>query len=865
MSGTDPLDETFHSAEHISPAPTVQASGIVLEGGHGRFIPGTVLILALAPPMGKTGDGTGGMDVRRKLLGAFLAAAALVAATGGVVLRADSVSAKQAAIAAAEQVARGIAKDVAYGLPPPRVGEGSTPLFYDPEALASYLGRVHDLQDRDIVVVDRYRTILADAVPSEVGNAYVEDPGGQVAATIADGDARVFVENSDDSPRPILQVVVPLSGPTSTIKGAVVLEYTRIYEQMMAATATARKAIVGAGVACILLVLLLGLVIAESITRRINSLTRAVQVIRHGDYSRRVALRGRDEIGRLGHAFDDMAERLERSAKEILAKEYTDTILANAGEGICGVAADGRITFANEAAGRITGLGVDGLLGQDAHLILPDADLPGGDDSDREGTLQRPDGTAVRVAYTVSTIAKEGTRIGAVIVLRDVSRQRALERDLRHQALHDGLTGLPNRKLFLDRLEHAMARARAAEESAAVLYLDLDGFKKVNDSLGHNAGDLLLRTTAERLAGALRSHDTVARLGGDEFAVLLESADRPAVEARAQACLDALNQPFLVSGRKAVVSVSIGVVPEVAGYGDAEEVLRNADVAMYAAKARGKGCFQVFESRMHEQLLDKLDSESRLRDAVHRGELRLHLQPVVELSGRRVAGVEALVRWEDPERGLQQPGDFIPLAEETGLVTEIDRWVLFEACRVVKQWQDHSRSASPAWVSVNLSAANLEVADLTDRVAYALATTGLSPHCLVLELTETVLMRDVAVTSARLEELRELGVKVAIDDFGTGYSSLGYLRDIPVDVLKVDRSFINGLVGNVRQQELVSAVLQLGHTLGLKVVAEGIETEEQLNLLRRMGARYAQGYHLGRPEPAEALIERLAGSAVLLD
>ena len=798
------------------------------------------------------------MDVRHKLLGAFLAAAALVGVTGAVVLRADSAAAQRAAVAAAEQMAYGAAKDVALGLPPSRPGDASVPLFYDPQALAAYLERLHQLQNRDMVVVDRYKRILADSVPDDVGQTYTEDTGGQVAATMADGRPRVFVERGDDSPEPMLQVVVPVTGPTEIIKGAVILEYTQLYNQMMAASGPVRQAIITAGLICVLLVVVIGALIAGSITRRITSLTGAVQVIRDGDYSRRVALRGKDDIARLGHAFDDMADRLERSAREILAKEYTDSILANAGEGICGVDAHGRITFANAAAGRITGLGVDGLLGEDAGVTLRvlDDDL-GGSDNDREGTLQRPDGSAVRVAYTISHLEKDGARLGAVVVLRDVSRQRALERDLRHQALHDGLTGLPNRKLFLDRLEQAMSRARAATtdagEATAVLFLDLDGFKKVNDSLGHNAGDVLLRTTADRLVKALRPHDTVARLGGDEFAVLLEGADRVAVEALAQACLDTLNQPFLVYGRKAVVSVSIGVVPAVARYGDADEVLRNADVAMYAAKARGKGCFQFFESLMHEQLLDKLDSESRLRDAVHRGELRLHLQPVVELRTQRVTGVEALVRWADPERGLQQPGAFIPLAEETGMIVEIDRWVLFEACLLLKQWQDRDPDGSPAWISVNLSAANLEVPDLTDRVAYALATTGLSPHCLVLELTETVLMRDIAVTSARREELRELGVKIAIDDFGTGYSSLGYLRDIPVDVLKVDRSFITGLGANPRQQELVSAVIQLGHTLGLKVVAEGVETDEQLRLLLRMGARYAQGYYLGMPGPADQL------------
>jgi len=794
------------------------------------------------------------MNVRQKLLAAFLAAAAMVAATGAVVLWADAASARQAAVTEAEQVAHGIAKDVAYGL-----GGDAAPMLDDSQALTAYLLRLHQLQERDVVVVDRNLMIMADADPGETGRKWDEDEDGEVAGTIADGRSRTFIEQSPDHAG-IRQVVVPLIDPAGVTRGAIVLEYTPLYDQMLAATANARRAIVTAGLVCILLVLLLGILIAKSLTRRIGTLTHAVQEVRSGDYTQRVGLRGKDEIARLGLEFDHMAERLERSAKEILAKEYTDRILANAGEGICGVDAQDRITFANEAAGRITGLGVAGLLGQTAGALLPDSELPGGDDTEREGTLQRPDGTAVRVAYTVSTIGEDDARIGAVIVLRDVTRQRALEYDLRHQALHDGLTGLPNRKLFLDRLEHAIVRARATGEDAAVLYLDLDGFKKVNDSLGHNAGDALLRTTGERLAAVLRPHDTVARLGGDEFAVLLENASLEAAGALAQDCLDALSRPFLIHGREALVSVSIGVVPGAAGYDDADEVLRNADVAMYAAKSRGKACYQVFESRMHEQLLDRLNSEARLRDAVHRNELRLYLQPVVEVPDRRVAGVEALVRWDDPERGLQQPGEFIPLAEETGIVVEVDRWVLFEACRMVKQWQERSPRSAPAWVSVNLSAANLEVPDLTDRVAYALATTGLSPHCLTLELTETVLMRDIAVTSARLEELRELGVKIAIDDFGTGYSSLGYLRDIPVDVLKVDRSFINGLAGNPRQQELVSAVVQLGHTLGLKVVAEGVETEEQRKFLKLAGVHSLQGWLFGKAAPIAEIRERLAAS-----
>ncbi|MFI1992655.1 putative bifunctional diguanylate cyclase/phosphodiesterase [Actinoplanes sp. NPDC020271] len=798
------------------------------------------------------------MSVRRKLLAGYLVVACLVVATAATAWFSGMYSARHAAAKEAAQVARGIGKDIALGLPIDTPGEQTAPLYQSARSLANYIERLHDTQHRDVVAVDKNKRILGDAVPENVGSVFDHDTGDEIGRTIADGESRIFVEESVDYPAGIKQVVVPMQNAAGRTIGAVVLEYTPLYNQMLASARRAQLVILVVAAVAFLLVIVLGHLLARSLTRRITSLTTAVGVVRTGDYSHRVPGEpGSDEIGRLAVAFNEMAEQLDSSAREILAKEYTDSILANAGEGICGVDPDGRIAFANAAAGRITGLGVTGLLGREATTVLPDAGdglTPG----TREVTLERPDGTSVQVEYTASEIAKGGRPIGAVVVLRDVSRQRALEHDLRHQALHDGLTNLPNRKLLLDRLEHALARARATGGPLAVLYLDLDGFKRVNDSLGHNAGDLLLRTAAERLTHALRPQDTVARLGGDEFAVLLEDADPETVEHLARECLTVLSRPFLIHNRESLVSVSIGVVPDAARYADADEVLRNADVAMYAAKEQGKNRFLTFETQMHEQLLNRLDQEARLRDAVHRGELRLHLQPVVGVPAGQMAGAEALVRWQDPEQGLRMPGSFIPLAEETGAIVDIDRWVLFEACRAVKRWQDDDPATAPAWVSVNLSAAHLEVPDLTDQVAYALSSTGLSAHCLVLELTETVLMRDLAVTSVRLEELRELGVKIAIDDFGTGYSSLGYLRDIPVDVLKIDRSFIDGMAGNGRQQELVNAVIQLGHTLGLRVVAEGIEDASQLSLLTVMGCKFAQGYHLGRPEPAEALITRLS-------
>jgi diguanylate cyclase (GGDEF)-like protein/PAS domain S-box-containing protein len=801
------------------------------------------------------------MNVRQKLLAGYLLVALLVAATAGISWYSSVRSAERAATEEAVRIAQGISLDVTRGLPADTENEIVSPLYYSPKALDNYLQRMREVQRRDAVVVDAGEYVIGDVVRENVGTAFDHDLDDEVGKTITDGRSRVFVETSEDYPDGIKQVVVPMRNTGGRTIGAVIVEYTPIYDQLMAATGQAQQITLVSATAVILLVLALGFGFSGSLVRRITSLTTAVRTIRTGDYSHRVPHDGRDEIGRLARAFNSMAEQLERSAREILAKEYTDSILAGAGEGICGVDRTGRIAFANEAAGRITGLGVTGLLQREAGVLLPDAaqDLTGGT---REGRLQRPDGTAVRVEYTVSALEKEGRPIGAVILLRDVTRQRDLEHDLRHQALHDGLTGLPNRKLLLDRLDHALARSRVSGERIALLYLDLDGFKRINDSLGHNAGDLLLRTTAERLSGVLRAQDTVARLGGDEFAVLVEAAEAPEVERLAHDCLEALGRPFVVHGREAVVTVSIGVVPDAARFADADEVVRNADVAMYAAKDLGKNRFMVFETRMHEQLLSRLDQETRLREAVHRGELRLHLQPVVALPEGQVSGAEALVRWQDPQRGLQQPGSFIPLAEETGMIIEIDRWILLEACRTIRRWQEESPSTAPAWVSVNLSAVHLDLPDLTDHVAYALATTGLSPHCLVLELTETVMMRDLAVTSARLDELRQLGVKIAIDDFGTGYSSLGYLRDIPVDVLKIDRSFITGLVGNRRQQELVSAIMQLGHTLGLRVVAEGVEDADQLALITVMGCKYAQGYHLGRPEPAEQLRAHLTVPAL---
>ncbi|WP_436528032.1 diguanylate cyclase domain-containing protein [Actinoplanes sp. HUAS TT8] len=540
------------------------------------------------------------MNVRQKLLGGYLVVALMVAATALIAWYTDQTSARRAAALEAAQVARGIGKDIAFGLPAYHVGELESPLYYSPTALNNYIKRLHDSQHRSVVAVDYEKYIIGDVDPANVSTKYTHDRGDEVTKTIADGKSRVFVETSAAHPEGIKQVVVPMIGSSHTVLGAVIVEYTPLYQMMMNGARDAQTILfISAGIAFVL-VLVLGYLLATSVTRRITKLTTAVGVIRTGDYTHRLPVTGgTDETARLALAFNAMAEQLDRSAREILAKEYTDSILANAGEGICGLDANGRIAFANAAAGRITGLGVAGLLQRDASVLLP-AGLeatPG----TTEGRLQRPDHSTVRIEYTISEIDKAGRRLGAVIVLRDVSRQRALEFDLRHQALHDALTGLPNRKLLMSRLAEAHECARAGGDPLAVLYLDLDGFKKVNDSLGHNAGDLLLQSAAQRLSGALRPQDTVARLGGDEFAVLIEGAAPDVVERLAQACLDALSRPFVLNNWEGLVSVSIGVVPDAAVYADADEALRNADVAMYAAKGQGKNRWLIFEEQMHER------------------------------------------------------------------------------------------------------------------------------------------------------------------------------------------------------------------------------------------------------------------------
>jgi diguanylate cyclase (GGDEF)-like protein len=418
-----------------------------------------------------------------------------------------------------------------------------------------------------------------------------------------------------------------------------------------------------------------------------------------------------------------------------------------------------------------------------------------------------------------------------------------------HQAFHDSLTGLANRAAFLDRLGHALAVAERSSSSAAVLFLDLDRFKTINDSLGHAAGDELLVAVAARLGDCLRDGDTPARFGGDEFAVLLEGVTgTDEAEAVAARVLEALRPPFEVHGRRVSISASVGIA--MANRRD-QDILRDADLAMYRAKSDGRDRHAMFEPQMHAALVEGLQLESDLRRAVEQDEFVVHYQPIVDLTTGSILGVEALVRWEHAERGLVPPGAFIPLAEETHLIVPIGRHVLRTACAQAAGWVERHGDLT---MSVNLSAAQLEHPDLVGDVAAALRDSGLEPARLMLEITETVLMANEAATIGRLRELKELGVQLAVDDFGTGYSSLTYLRDFPLDVLKVAKPFVDGLGGDGEQGvALARAIIELGESCRLDVVGEGIELNEQRNGLLQLGCRLGQGFLFARPAEPGAI------------
>jgi diguanylate cyclase (GGDEF)-like protein/PAS domain S-box-containing protein len=533
--------------------------------------------------------------------------------------------------------------------------------------------------------------------------------------------------------------------------------------------------------------------------------------------------------------------------------------------------ADGTIAYQSPSSLAVLGFEPDELAGTRFERLLAPGESTRlaqilGDGSAREAgqtevlqaALRHRDGTVRQFEIQYTNLLQDEHVQGIVLNARDVSERRQFEEQLAHQAFHDPVTGLANRALFGERVRHASARALREGGGVGVVFLDLDDFKTVNDSLGHAAGDEVLTEFAKRLESVIRASDTAARFGGDEFAVLLENVRSvdDAVET-VDRVLEAMSVPLRVHHKELVLRASMGVsLAEPGAVVEPEELIRNADAAMYNAKRDGKGGYRLFEPEMHQSVLARLELRADLQRALVNDEFELHYQPVVRLGDGSVSGVEALVRWRHPERGLVAPDDFIPFAEETGLIVPIGRWVLREGCRTARTLQRLRSDDAPLTMAINLSAKQLQHSDVVADVHDALTESGLDPAHLTLEITETVLMADSELAVRRLEELKALGLRLALDDFGTGYSSLSHLSNFPVDVLKMDRSFLRDATSE-KAAELATAVVALGESLNLDVVAEGIELAEQWEALRGLGCALGQGFYFARPMTVDATADFL--------
>ena len=563
----------------------------------------------------------------------------------------------------------------------------------------------------------------------------------------------------------------------------------------------------------------------------------------------------------------------DRTTELELSKDRFRALVEHSSDVVSLIRPSGEVTYQSESSLRVFGYPGAELLGrrfvelldQSSRIKFNAAVTEAAKSASRNDALElrliHGDGAWRQVETTVTNLLNDPAVSALVLNTRDVSERRELEDQLLHQAFHDSLTGLANRALFHDRVRHAMQR-RTLNDSVGVLFLDLDGFKEVNDSLGHSSGDALLIEVAARLNTCVRPGDTIARLGGDEFAILVEGA-KAAIEfvAVAERIRTALQTAIVVSGSSLFIQASIGIATAELGTNDADQLIRNADLAMYRAKELHDGEFSLYDPSMHSTLVERLALEAELRLAVNQELLHVHYQPTYTLDTGKLVGVEALVRWNHPERGQIPPDAFIPLAEQTGLIHQLGRFVLREACHQGRRWLDAS-PGTPLAIGVNISGKQLQRVGFLAEVLEILEESGLPPKALVLEMTESVLMDDTDGSAIALAELKAMGVRIAIDDFGTGYSSLSYLHRFPVDILKIDRSFVERLSGVHAEESLVQSIVQLAQTLHLETIAEGIEDHGQLLALRRLGCQVAQGYHFGRPGPPDIVGQLLIDAAL---
>jgi diguanylate cyclase (GGDEF)-like protein/PAS domain S-box-containing protein len=581
----------------------------------------------------------------------------------------------------------------------------------------------------------------------------------------------------------------------------------------------------------------------------------------------------RDASGKALHLYGAAIDVTESKRREEQLG-YQAHLLENIQEAVIATDEHFTLTAWNKGAEQMFGWRADEVLGRKVHEVVRSAfseelalrELSESGQQHTDAVTYHKDGTPIYAeALTIALRGEQGEIGGYLSIMRDLTERKESERlrrsevHLRYQAFHDLLTGLANRQLFLEHLEQALRRtARTRGRKVAVLFIDLDNFKVINDSLGHEVGDVLLTAVSERLQGCLRLENTLARFGGDEFTVLLEEVANPnEAVGVAERILETFRSPFVLDGREVVVTASIGIALGTASTKNSEELLRDADTAMYRAKAQGTPKYEFFDRRMYERTLARLNVENDLWRALQNDEFVVHCQPIVNLGTGEAWGVEALVRWQHPEKGLLHPSQFVPVAEENGLIVPIGELAMEDACKLAKELQRSRPRPRPLFTVVNYSARQLEHPGSTHSVEELLRRTGLQAGLLQLDITETSYISAAASHESNLDNLKGLGVGISIDDFGMGYSSLSYLKRLPADTLKVDKSFVAGLGEDVQDTAIVQMVIDLAHAFGMEAVAEGVESKKQAEQLKEMGCDMAQGYYFARPLPPEALSEFL--------
>jgi len=607
-------------------------------------------------------------------------------------------------------------------------------------------------------------------------------------------------------------------------------------------------------------------IIARNQTKRIRELKREAEKLRNADFGEPLRVQP-GELGELAAVFNDMRDKLKATT---ISRDYVDSILSSMNDAIIVTANDGMIKRVNKATAHLLGYEEQELLGTSIDRIVNtpgSGSLIGQKPSGlpREAFFESKLGESIPVSYTCSFLggkeAESGDRIYAA---QNITERRRAEKRIRYLARIDALTKIPNRMQFQHLLQRCIARARRSDKPLCLFYIDIDAFKDINDTFGHLAGDTTLETVAERLRAALPEDSIIGRLAGDEFAVILDGLGpdengRQKTDGLAQLLLDRLADPFFVQGHEVFMTASMGVAYYPKDAPNVIDLIRNADAALYHSKKSGGNVYSYYEPKMNEAAVERLMTKSKLKRSFERDELLVHYQPKYNLETGEVFGAEALVRWELPERGMILPSDFIPIAEETNLIIEIGEWVLDKVCEDFRFWQ---RSvSSPGRVSVNLSLKQLRQPNFTRRISSILRSYEVSPTSLELEITETTLMENPERTIRLLDQLYALGLHLAIDDFGTGYSSLSALQQFPISTLKIDKSFVRHVSTNPDDATIVSTIIQMGRNLDMDVVAEGVESEDQLAFLQKLGCTYVQGLLFGDPMSSDSYLELLLAQA----